>query len=147
MSGEPRSRTLRSLRGRLVYLPRIDGAAVVELVYTQVSKTCGRKPLTVRLRPAAPLVRKRRESRPAAAGWTQVLEGSTPSSPTNIKLSDFCPPERSVWRAKRAISSAQKMFEQSCIIPPPNKQVPKYQQGRGCIFLAPALHHMVLFCY
>src|SRR3989339_1365985 len=30
----------------------------------------------------------------------------------------FCPPERSVWRAKRAISSVQKMFERSCIIPP-----------------------------
>jgi hypothetical protein len=30
----------------------------------------------------------------------------------------FCPPERSVWRAKRAVSSVQKTFEQSCIIPP-----------------------------
>lgn len=30
----------------------------------------------------------------------------------------FCPPERSVWRAERAVSSVQKMFEQSYIIPP-----------------------------
>jgi len=30
----------------------------------------------------------------------------------------FCPPERSVWRAKRAVSFVQKMFERSCIIPP-----------------------------
>src|SRR3990167_11181455 len=38
-----------------------------------------------------------------------------PSPPNPLP---FCPPERSVWRAKRAISSVQKMFEQSCIIPP-----------------------------
>lgn len=44
--------------------------------------------------------------------------GSIPTSPTKIKLSDFCPPERSVWRAKRAISSAQKRFGLCHIIAP-----------------------------
>src|SRR3990167_5391960 len=43
-------------------------------------------------------------------------EGGQKFLPPNPLL--FCPPERSVLRAKRAISFVQKMFEQSCIIPP-----------------------------
>src|SRR3989344_5867175 len=41
----------------LADLPRLIGAAVVKLVYTQHLKCCERKLMSVRLRPAAPIVR------------------------------------------------------------------------------------------
>gem|GEM_PF-6543594 len=50
----PDSRCYTSLRGKLVYLPRTNGAAVVELAYTYVSGTYGRKAVRVQVPPAAP---------------------------------------------------------------------------------------------
>jgi hypothetical protein len=62
------------------------------------------------------IVNKRRisqsEIRNSAAAESEGGQKFLPPNPL-----PFCPPERSVWRAKRAISSVQKMFEQSCIIP------------------------------
>ena len=58
-------------------------AAVVKLVDTQVSEACGLKALEVRVLSAAQQVYA-----PRLAGWSnlpagrQVLEGSSPSSPT-----------------------------------------------------------------
>ncbi len=66
---ESRTKTFVLVRDKLADLPRIDDAAVVELADTQHSKCCERKLVSVRLRPAASLVRgasrQRRDGRKA----------------------------------------------------------------------------------
>ena len=92
-------------------LPRIDDAAVVELADTQHSKCCGGNSVSVRLRPAAPLVRGAYDSksyggnsmrvrfsprpkmnwqaRPAKAGWSHDRMGSAPTMHAKIKIDGF----------------------------------------------------------
>ena len=74
----------------MVYLPRLDGAAVVELADTQDSKSCARKGMSVRLRPAAPSRQGTKDS-PHQNKFGAGQAKSRDRKPVGVRLSPQAP--------------------------------------------------------